>query len=206
MSAAKVTLSPEELRLVTDAGWILTKNRITGKVYELFGQLAEVYREYLNTHYPDELIMMAASPKIAKGEQYLGLPWVMLDYPRHFTRDDVFAVRSFFWWGKGCSITLQLSGSVFEKYRESLFSVLETSNHAGWWIGVGEDPWQHHFDADNMMPLSADALSVGRQKPFLKLSALISLSEWDRLPAFFADRFTAFGKLLADAMHQAPMR
>jgi hypothetical protein len=204
MSAAKVTLSSEELQLVADAGLILTKNRIIGKVYDLFGILSEEYKSAMQL-FPQSLTeLAAASPKIAKGEQYQGLPWVMLDYPRHFTREDVFAIRSFFWWGKGCSITLQLGGETFERYAASIFSILEKQPE-DWLIGVNNDAWEHHFDETNMMPVSAHSLAIAKTKDFLKISALAPLTAWDTLPAFFISRFHAFGGLLQEA-DQAPMR
>jgi hypothetical protein len=88
MSPAKVTLSPKELELVNNADWILTKNAVIGKVYELFGQLSEYIVAELAKH-PSltEQGIDFRSPKISKGEQYEGLPWVMLDHPRHFTNE-----------------------------------------------------------------------------------------------------------------------
>src|ERR1700741_5135925 len=140
MCPAKVTLSPNELELVNNAGWILTKNAIIGKVYTLFGQLSEGYREELEKH---PLLSMEGvdmrSPKISKGEQYEGLPWVILDHPRYFTTTDTFAIRSFFWWGKFCSITLQLSGIFCEKYGSALQQYFDKhpSSRKDWYIGVG---------------------------------------------------------------------
>ena len=37
--------------------------------------------------------MLFHSPKISKGENYKGLPYVMLDYPRCFGKTDIFAIR-----------------------------------------------------------------------------------------------------------------
>ncbi len=34
----------------------------------------------------------------------------MLDYPRAFGRDSIFACRTFFWWGRFFSLTLHLAG------------------------------------------------------------------------------------------------
>ncbi len=78
---ANVKLSKDELELVTNAELILTKNRIIQKVYELFGELSIAYRE-LSKDLDEDLLHIP--PKISKGENYLGLPWVMLDYPRNF--------------------------------------------------------------------------------------------------------------------------
>jgi len=97
-------LSTKELELVTNPNIILTKNAIIGKVYDLFGQLSEAYKTVLTNKE-----LLAIGPKIARGENYQGLPWVMLDFPRKFTQSDTMAIRSFFWWGHFFSITLQLT-------------------------------------------------------------------------------------------------
>ena len=92
---ANVSLSAVELQLVTDPGWILTKNGIIQKVYDLFGSLSASYVALAKElAVPEELLLMP--PKISRGEQYKGLPYVMLDYPRCFGKEDVLAVRTFF--------------------------------------------------------------------------------------------------------------
>ena len=83
MSYAKVTLSPKELELVNNADWILTKNHIIGKVYDLFGELANHYRQEFTTYKSfQHEVAFDIPPKISKGEQYEQLPYVMLDFPK----------------------------------------------------------------------------------------------------------------------------
>lgn len=200
MSPAKVMLSPKERELVTDAGWILTKNRIIGKVYTLFGHLSEQYR-VLWQQYP----MLAGtgsgfhSPKISKGEQYRGLPWVMLDQPRHFTATESFAIRNFFWWGNFCSITLQLSEKYQIQYAAGLqeYFRLYPEKQAGWYLAVGEDAWEHHFETDNYAPLSEQMDIVWTDVPFLKLAKKIPLQEWDGLTDFFERTYQEMLQMLA---------
>ena len=81
MSEAKVTLSPKELELVNNADWILTKNLIIQKVYDLFGQVAATYQlDVARFTEFDATPTCTISPKISKGEQYQQLPYVMLDF------------------------------------------------------------------------------------------------------------------------------
>src|SRR6187549_876336 len=105
MQKVKLVLSEEELRIVSDPGIILTKNAIITKVYDLFGILAG---EQIQFQYPGEA--GAIPPKISRGENYKGLPYVVLDYPRLFTSEHVFAIRTHFWWGNYFSVTLHLKG------------------------------------------------------------------------------------------------
>src|SRR5882762_9510184 len=119
MDAAKVQLSKEERTLVMDPGWILTKNSIMGKVGALFAELSG--RMQASYQLPtDGLPLNWATPKISRGENYKGLPWVVLDYPRAFGREDVLAIRTLFWWGHYFSVTLHLKG----KYKELFLPVI----------------------------------------------------------------------------------
>src|SRR5580658_8387468 len=107
MEYANVKLSKTEFELVTDTQVILTKSLVIGKVYTLFGMLASDFR--LMAFEKSGLLpleVLSVSPKISRGEQYLQLPYVVLDYPRFYTRNDVLAIRCFFWWGNFFSITL----------------------------------------------------------------------------------------------------
>lgn len=185
---ANVKLSKDELELVTNAELILTKNRIIQKVYELFGELSIAYRE-LSKDLDEDLLHI--HPKISKGENYLGLPWVMLDYPRNFSRDDVFAIRSFFWWGKHFSITLQLQG----KHQQQFASSLQQHISKGWCICIGSDAWQHHFEMDNYRLFNeADNLSAF---PYIKLAKKIPLHEWDNVFDFFTSNFAELRNILS---------
>lgn len=96
MMPANVKLSKNELSLVCDEQFILTKNNIIEKVSQLYGLLSNSFTNTLSesTNLPAEIL--SASPKIYKGEQYEGLPYVMLDNPRCFNKQDAFAIRCFF--------------------------------------------------------------------------------------------------------------
>jgi hypothetical protein len=197
MGQTKVTLSPKELELVNNAGWILTKNAVIQKVYLLFGQLSEVYRASLDANSiltPEDT--GTRSPKISKGEQYEGLPWVMLDYPRHFSGDDAFGIRSFFWWGNFCSITLQLSGRPKEKFAGAVQRYLQTSRGNDWYIGTGADPWKHHFRKDNYQPAREWKGGSIQDLPFIKLAKKVSLQDWDELDNFFEQNYREILEML----------
>src|ERR1700712_1654938 len=121
----KIQLSAEEKQLVSNSDWILTKHRIIEKVYHLFGSLSDQMQLYLQerkAHIPVEALQL--SPKISKGEQYEALPYVVLDYPRFFSKEDVLAVRSFFWWGNYFSITLHLKGKFYQQYYKKIAAAI----------------------------------------------------------------------------------
>ena len=204
MSAAKVTLSPKELELVNNADWILTKNGIIQKVADLFGEVSNTYRGDLAKY--TELVHSPAfelAPKLSKGEQYQSLPYIMLDYPRYFTEPDIFAIRSFFWWGNHCSIHLILRGKFLLQYGPSIdhyFQLFgkyadETRN---WHIGTGAELWQHHFERNNYIPIEDWNGSSVPQLPFLKLAKKIPLEEWDDIDQFLIKHFNRILSMLTE--------
>lgn len=199
MSPAKVMLSQKERELVTDAGWILTKNQVISKVYTLFGNLDGHYRLQWAAHPAlAEVVAAFPSPKIAKGEQYRGLPWVVLDHPRYFTGTDCFAIRSFFWWGHFCSITVQLAGRYQQHYLPAIRRYFKENPGAtsGWYLGVNTDPWEHHFEEDNYVLLADGPEKDWNELPFLKLAKKIPLQEWDGITVFFEDNFRSVLQML----------
>src|SRR5437762_6528899 len=117
----KIQLSPLEFELMNNSEWILTKNNILKKTQRLLEQVRQNILDYTRLHpdlFPGQVTTV--SPKISKGENYRGLPWFMLDYPRYFDKDNIFAIRAMFWWGNFFSTTLHLSGIYKEKYYRAI--------------------------------------------------------------------------------------
>ncbi len=194
MNATKIKLSATELDLVTNADFILTKNRIICKVVDAFSFVASNFKNSItNKQLANEVLV--SSPKIAKGENYLGLPWVMLDYPRVFDKQDTFAVRTFFWWGNYLSITLQLSGKYQQLYQQNIFKYLANTN-VDWQLCCNKNAWQHHFEASNYKPFSEFSTKEFANLTFIKVAKKIPLQEWDKINVFLEENFTLFLNLL----------
>ncbi|MBN9383460.1 MAG: hypothetical protein J0H74_22070 [Chitinophagaceae bacterium] len=192
MNAAKVQLSKEELALVSDPGWILTKNSIMERAVGLLAALSEdisgelrVLRGELEVFNGEgELLPLNwATPKISKGENYLGLPYVVLDYPRLFRREDVLAIRTMFWWGHYFSVTLHLKGRYKDLFLPVIKSCLPQLMEANFHIAVSGDEWRHEVEVDNYTLLQAEGMHMAEGSPFLKLSAKCLLDKWNEAPA-----------------------
>lgn len=118
-------------------------------------------------------------PKISRGENYKGFPWVVLDYPRSFGREDVFAIRSLFWWGHYFSVTLHLKGRYKEICLPAIRSRISVLAAAGFHICISADEWRHELAADHYSPLEGmppETLDPLLDRPgFLKFSAVTAL-------------------------------
>jgi hypothetical protein len=197
----KITLSAKELDLVCNIDWILTKHAIIQKVYALFGMEATKMQEIVAAELPSlAAAINLPGPKIAKGENYEKLPYVMLDYPRCFEKERTLAIRTMFWWGHFFSIHLQLSGS----YKDAAIAALHKNfimlKNGGYAIGIGEYPWEHHFREDNYLSLQNCSeekfISIITDSSFIKIGKTLPLHEWDGAERFIEKSFLELVELL----------
>ena len=196
-SSANVSLSAFEKELVTDANWILTKNSIIQKVFILFGELSEAYKTHaVVNQLPEEVLK--TSPKISKGEYYEGLPYVMLDYPRCFSKEDVFAIRTFFWWGNYFSITLHLKGKYKKKYEAAIADAIQKDKINNVWINITEDEWLHHLNSSNMKIAEPDDANEIASKNLIKLTYKLDLKDWDNANEFLLKSFDHYLQMLVN--------
>jgi hypothetical protein len=183
MDRTKIRLSPEEETLVATADWILTKNRVIQKINLLLSGVQISQQQLLQSYDTLEKEVLTPSPKISKGENYKGLPWLVLDYPRYFKKDNVFAIRTLFWWGNFFSITLHLSGKYKVSHEKKIIDSFESFKGGDFSVCVNEDQWEHHFEAGNYLPVSGfhplqfeERIQKGS---FIKLAKKIPLEQWN---------------------------
>ena len=163
------------MELVSSPDIILTKNAILQKIKSFLEALQvrqlDIIKQY-SSNFPEEVLKI--TPKISRGENYKGLPWLVLDNPRHFQHNNIFAIRTMFWWGNFFSITLHLSGKyksdLLNKIAES-FSLLKKDD---FYIYAGQKEWEHDFDPDFYKKISAatagELEKIFSQNNFLKLA------------------------------------
>ena len=183
----KIQLSEFEQQLMLNADWILTKNAIIEKMKELLQECLDLQIEILHkkkTLLPEEIFK--SSPKISKGENYKGLPWLMLDYPRQFDKENIFAIRTFFWWGQCFSITLHFSGRYKILFSKKIIAAYQSLIDHQFYCCINSDEWEHHFEEDNYKMIhhfnEKEFQQIIIEKKFIKLSVKINLSEWHKLP------------------------
>jgi len=150
MKETKVQFSDAEMDLMCNSEIILTKNKVAQKIKTLLEELQNRMTEHNKNR--TEIFsrdVFSVSPKISKGENYLGLPYLILDYPRLFKQQDIFAIRTMFWWGHFFSTTLHLSGPFKIQYTPKIVASFDLLVEGQYSIGISTDPWLHHFGSDN---------------------------------------------------------
>ena len=199
--ASKLMLSAGEMQLVSNTDWILTKRKIIDKVNELLGNLSITFRQLVmeqQQYLPPAVI--ASTPKIAKGENYQQLPYVLLDYPRCFDKENVFAIRTMFWWGNFFSCTLHLSGEYKTMFEQAILNNLAMQHNTDLYICINEEEWEHHFEPGNY--IAVDTLKPGEinaitgKQHFIKMAAKFSLHRWGEMDALLEKSFSGILHLL----------
>jgi hypothetical protein len=195
---AKITLSDKERSILMDRDWILHKQSIIQKVYELFSVASMTINSLFEINNLNKNLTIN-DPKIYRGENYNQFPYVMLDYPRIFGKKDVFAIRTMFWWGNFFSITLHLSGEY-----KSLINIQQLTNQNKLQnqlhICVNENQWEHHFNEDNYDLLKniskEELLRHFNEKDFIKIAIKFDLENWDFIPDLLEGGYKLMAELL----------
>jgi len=171
----KIQFLPAEMELVSSPDIILTKNAILQKIKTFFEEVQikqqDILKKY-SSQLPEEVLKI--SPKISRGENYKGLPWLVLDNPRHFQHNNIFAIRTMFWWGNFFSITLHLSGNNKNDLLNNLTSNVLSLAKNDFYIYNGTKEWEHDIDPVSYKKLSAinedELQKIFSTNSFLKLA------------------------------------
>jgi hypothetical protein len=199
--SSKLILSHGEMELVNNTDWILTKRIIIDKVNNMFGALAGSMQQIIvaeQTALPHAIVQ--STPKIAKGENYQLLPYVILDYPRCFDKENIFAVRTMFWWGNFFSCTLHLSGRYKLQFEQALLNNIDALQKNNFYICINKNEWEHHFETDNYIAVRElnmqEINTIIEQHQFIKLAAKFSLHQCNEMDVLLEKCFAAIIQLL----------
>jgi hypothetical protein len=182
----KIQFLPAEMELVSSPDIILTKNAILQKIKSFFEEMQmkqqDVLKKY-SSQLPEEVLRI--SPKISRGENYKGLPWLVLDNPRHFQHNNIFAIRTMFWWGNFFSITLHVSGNNKNDLLKNLTGNVSLLAKNDFYIYNGTKEWEHDIDPDSYKKLSGineeELQRIFSANSFLKLAVKFSIGSLEAI-------------------------
>jgi hypothetical protein len=170
----------KELIYLCNTDFLLTKQEITKNIItslsDVLSALEETTAPFQNSLKAEYL---KKNKKISKGENYLGLPYYVLDYPGHFKKEEIFAFRIMIWWGNEISFTLHLGGTVKSKFEQILQTKKSEIDH--YCICVNDLPWTYHFNESNYL-LIKDLSDIKyseilKGKSFIKISTRLDIQE-----------------------------
>ena len=197
-----IVFSAEELNLMQDENLLRTKQAIIKKMHQLLADTEYHLRQTVSAKIkslPEYILTQTG--KISRGENYHDLPYLVLDFPRHFTQEAIFAYRTMFWWGNFLSCTLHLQGKALEKFRTNLLTNLPTLKEDIFFC-IAPTPWEYHYGSDNYVVMNEIPVQKLEQliatKDFIKISRKLPLESYDQLAGFSTDTFDLFWKAITE--------
>jgi hypothetical protein len=184
MQKAKIQLSEEELELMRNSQWILTKNRIVDKVslglHQLGNRLSTELIQF-EDKLPHEFFHTLF--KVSKGEKYNGLPYLVLDFPRLFGKEHILAIRILFWWGKYYSVTLHCRGKYCDTVKKKIATRGAPDIKGALLASYSGDEWNHDLDSPDYFPWKSRSWDQPSMEhaAFIKLSLKTPLAQWEEV-------------------------
>jgi hypothetical protein len=194
----KVTLSAGQLAMASDKNIILTKRAVIETTSALFNSLIPFINKSFSNTILDVEELSSSIPKITKGENYNEFPYVILDYPAVFEKENIFAIRTMFWWGNFISITLHISGKYKKYFEKNIFTRIKQAED--FFVCVAENEWQHHFEENNykkMLDINEAETSNIHKKEFLKVALKYELHHWNMMQSILPEGYKKINELLA---------
>lgn len=183
-SKVKIAFSQQELARIYDSSFLLSRNLIMEKMYALFYHFSQTITAspaHQSYRFPEATNIL--SPKISRGENYNGLPYIMMDFPALFSKENIFAFRTLFWWSNFFSFTLHLKGTPLAEKLDTIIRNMDLTRDGPIVYYSGADAWNHNLMDKNYLPFS-DPAAVRRQATaygFLKLSRKLELARYAEL-------------------------
>jgi hypothetical protein len=190
--------TPAEIAVMCDQDFFLRKDSVTGKLLEVFGEIESELRSELTGFKTITKDFNFSNGKIFRGENYKRFPYIVLDYPRIFSADSVFAFRTMFWWGHEFSFTLHLQGKALDKFREAIKKGLDSLKNKQVYFCVNDTPWQYHFEKENYWLIEEvqELENKVADAKFIKLSKKIPVESFNILYNSSIDTFKVFLEIL----------
>ncbi len=168
------TFHDEELALLSNPRFFEQKLQATEKLKRLMEEIRLALLEEIR---PEELLAPSTTDflkgQIAKGENYEGYPYVMLDFPKQFGKESIFTCRTLFWYGHALIFSVILAGEHLETYRGNFERHYERLCEARLYFGI-DDVWDWRDSAARLLTMDEKALLLARPQPFLKLMKRLS--------------------------------
>jgi hypothetical protein len=184
-NSEETLFSTKELEIINDTDFFRLKSTVTQKFYQLFGKLIheiKAEKNLLNFDFPKG--MDITNGKITKGENYLGLPYVVADFPKIFNQQGVFTFRMWFWWGNYILFSWHLSGDYLIAQQKFLISKFEDFKKADFLIFIGTDEWQQHISKGSYLALKNVSKTDYEKlitKPFFKICQKIEFQNIEKV-------------------------
>jgi hypothetical protein len=114
----------------------------------------------------------------------------VLDYPRIFTEEDVFAFRTLFWWGNYLSFTLHLKGKYLPPVITEILPSKNTQSNL--YYSINGNEFNHNVHSEDYKSLPTPFTKEGSSMDFFKLVKVLNLAVLNGLDEHYHHTFRQF--------------
>jgi hypothetical protein len=197
-----IKLTKTEFEFASSEQYPLIKQTVIHKMTMAFGELGTQLRETLPVSSP---LFANASSKITKGENYQGMPWVVVDIPKIAGRDFEVLYRTMFWWGRYFSLNALLSTNAFDLSNLPQWHADPALHNA--LLYTGDDIWQQNLDDPGFVPLknidAEQAATLRQSKPHIRISRKLSFSAINELEETALEFYASVGMAIGSQRYPA---
>lgn len=189
-------MTNQERQTIQNTKFFQLKRSATEKVIATFSSIQEkikASKAFQNFPFPSE--MDTEIGKISKGENYNGLPYVILDFPRFFSQKGVFAFRVMFHWGHGFYATLHLSGQYFDVFQLMITDIAQRFIDQDIWIFQADEEWIHEVEFPYFIEFDEMKVHLRdwqTERRLLKIASRLELEEFNQLEDWAIGVFELF--------------
>ncbi|WMJ74018.1 hypothetical protein RCC89_12715 [Cytophagaceae bacterium ABcell3] len=195
-----MNFSQYEFSVLKNTDFLITKRSILQKVTGAFDALSS----QLSHHLAKSSVVLPANtrltPKISKGENYRGLPYIVLDFPSLFSKDSLFMFRVIFLWGYAFSIEMLVSGDMLKEKADLLLEHAPKIRETLPFICISKTPWEYYYDDTIFKPCSELDKEAFRHiienRDFVKLGARFPLEDYTVLDKEVRTRFSSLMSII----------
>jgi len=173
------SFNSNDIQLICDKDLIQRKNRLLKEFIEILADRAD----FLQNEYSGSFALSPPA-KVNRGEHYKGFPYLVMDYPRIFSKSHMFAFRTLFWWGHFISCTIHLKGSFLADFSSRLPELIKAGLHSELELraSISGNEWNHDALGEEYHELSD--FSIDEEGDFFKLTSILDLQEINNLHSF----------------------
>lgn len=182
----EIDFTREEFQLLSNYQFFDYKARITSKVLTLFSGIEnKIRKEIASASHPFPDLINSTSAKISKGENYRNCPYIVLDYPRIYSRENIFALRTIFWWGHYFSNAFIIAGHSYHRYLPRFLERPGELKNKNWYLCISQTPWKLENASWNYVLLSKlsdkDIRNYLQTYSFIKIARIYPLDQYKKL-------------------------
>ena len=203
-----VVFSEEEARLIRETRFFEVKAAVTQKVKVLLHQLQHTLQKEIDSApFPAPPGFDPKNHQYVKGEHLRDFPYLYLDCPKHFKREEMLTFRTLFWWGHFFVFGWILGGADLPRYRRNLLARYDVFSGGEWYLLTADTPWEWRLAPECLLALRPEnrdrAAAALAERPFLKLHRYLPLDPALTGEGVIAAARAAFrsGKFLLEGPH-----